>query len=113
MRLSAWAHLQPGVSAKDVRIYLSDPQVSADAIATWTLTPDSQRLSLCIPGDELPSDRPITLTFKAERSYSPVSIEYLRRTRKSSILRSANSPSKRTPVTVPADKAGPARMTPP
>ena len=39
MAFSAWAFLPLG--AKDVRIYLSDPQVSADPIATWTLTPEA------------------------------------------------------------------------
>jgi hypothetical protein len=65
------AYLPPGVSAKDVRIYLSDPPVSTDPITTLTLTPDNQWMTLCIPGEEIPSERPITLTFKAGRSYSP------------------------------------------
>lgn len=71
MVFSASAYLPPGVSAKDVRIYLSDPPVSTDPITTWTLTPDNQWMTLCIPGEEIPSERPITLTFKAGRSYSP------------------------------------------
>ena len=71
MVFSASAYLPPGVSAKDVRIYLSDPPVSTDPITTWTLTPDNQWMTLCIPGEEIPSERPITLTFKAGRSYAP------------------------------------------
>ena len=68
---SASPYLPPGVSAKDVRVYLSDPPVSTDPITTFTLTPGDQWLTLCIPGEDIPSDRPITLTFKTERSYSP------------------------------------------
>ncbi len=71
MVFSASAYLPVGVSAKAVKIYLSDPPVSPDPITTWTLTPAPQSLTLCIPGEEIPSDRPITLTFRAERSYSP------------------------------------------
>jgi hypothetical protein len=71
MVFSACAFLPPGVSAKAVKIYLSDPPASTDPITTWTLAPDRQRETLCIPGKEIPSDRPITLTFRAERSYSP------------------------------------------
>jgi hypothetical protein len=71
MAFAASAYLPPGVSAKDVRIYLSDPPVSQEPIATWTLAPDKQWVTLCIPGEDIPADRPITLTFKAENSYSP------------------------------------------
>jgi hypothetical protein len=71
MVFSASAYLPPGVSSKDLQIYVSDPPVSKEPIATWALTPDSRHLTLCIPGEGIPSERPITLTFKGQKSYSP------------------------------------------
>ncbi len=71
MVFPTWAYLPAGAGAKTLKVYLTDPPVSADPLATWTLSHDRQPLTLCIPREAIPSDRPITLTFEAEKSYSP------------------------------------------
>ena len=72
LRFATWFFLPPNVNSKKLDIFVGDA-MGAQPVAQWSLGPEAENRVkvLCIPTAAIAADHSLTLTFKAERSYSP------------------------------------------